>query len=414
MSSIIAILSSPIALTTYKVVYYTAPIWVTFGLASILFHVWMIRGRAKFIEKQKYTLLEIKIPKEIFKSPAAMEFLFNVLWMPFGETKWDIKWDRWPPKFTYDYWKGAVRNWFSLEICAIGGKVHFFIWTRSGNKALIEAQLYSQYPGIEIYEVPDYTLPVSYNPETMSMWCSEFVLNKADCFPIKTYVDYGMDKDPKDEYRLDPLLPLIEFIGALSPEHQVWIQIVITSHKATDKVKDPKTGKVDMQDLKWKKAAEEAIQKIHDKAKPPKPKEGEVVQNAPRSMTDGEKDTIKALERSVGKKGFDTGIRAIYFAPKEIFSPANGGGVSAGLGHFNTDLNGFKGRKVVDLDSEKTHILYAYKNRGYFYNEFETPNFVLNTEELATIFHLPAGITTSPAFDRIGSKKAQAPSNLPQ
>jgi hypothetical protein len=295
------------------------------------------------------------------------------------------------------------------------GKVHFFIWTRAGNKALIEAQLYSQYPGVEIYEVPDYTLPVSFDPETMGMWCREMILTKADCFPIKTYIDYGMDKDPKDEYRLDPLLPLIEFIGALPPGHQVWIQMVITAHKATDKVKDPKTGKVEFKDLKWKKAAEETIQKILDKAKPPKPKEGEVAQNAPRSLTEGEKDTISALERSVSKKGFDTGIRAIYFAPKEIYSEGNGGGIMAGFSHFNDDsLNGFKAKKVIDLNADKKHVLYAYKNRGYFYNEFEAPHFVLNTEELATIFHLPAGITTSPAFDRIGSKKAQAPSNLPQ
>ena len=177
---------------------------------------------------------------------------------------------------------------------------------------------------MEIYEVPDYTLPVSYDPETMGLWCTELILSKADAFPIKTYIDYGMDKDPKDEYRIDPLTPLIEFLGGLPPGQQAWIQIVITAHKATDAVKDPKTGKVEMKDLKWSESAKEEIKNILDKAKPPKPKEGEAEQNAPRSLTDGEKDTVAALERSVSKKGFDTGIREIYFAPKDVFNVATG------------------------------------------------------------------------------------------
>ncbi|MDI9354756.1 MAG: hypothetical protein QM532_00710 [Cyanobium sp. MAG06] len=32
----------------------------------------------------------------------------------------------------------------------------------------------------------------------------------ADIIPIKTYVDYGMDKNPKDEYIIDPLLSILE------------------------------------------------------------------------------------------------------------------------------------------------------------------------------------------------------------
>jgi hypothetical protein len=69
--------------------------------------------------------------------------------------------------------------------------------------------------------------------------------------------------------------------------------------------------------------------------------------------------------------------------------------------------------KKSKLNGLKQEMIDAYKHRGYFYNEFSSPYFVLNTEELATIFHLPGGVATTPAFDRIGSKKAEAPSNLP-
>ncbi len=39
----------------------------------------------------------------------------------------------------------------------------------------------------------------------MSIWGCEFKFTKGDGYPIKTYVDYGLDKDPKEEYKVDPL-----------------------------------------------------------------------------------------------------------------------------------------------------------------------------------------------------------------
>ena len=59
--------------------------------------------------------------------------------------------------------------------------------------------MYSQYPGVEIYEVDDYTKPFYYDPNKVSLWAAEFGLTEADPYPIKTYIDYGLDKDPKEE-----------------------------------------------------------------------------------------------------------------------------------------------------------------------------------------------------------------------
>jgi hypothetical protein len=337
-----------------------------------------------------------------------MEFFFSSLYQTGGEGNWYAV-----------YWEGKTRPWFSCEICSIDGKLHFYIWTRKGSKNLIEAQLYSQYPGIEIYEVPDYTINVSFDPEKDSLWGTEFTLTKPDPFPIKTYVDYGMDKDPKEEYKIDPMAPLIEFLSSsLGPGHNAWIQILIRAHKAEDWNEEKKK----LEDKKWALGAEAEIEKIREKTKPKDEKGGG------RALTDLEKDTISALERSVTKPGFDVGIRAIYVAPKDIFSGAVGGGITAGFNHFNSgNLNGFKSVRNPDgivsfpwqdkskkqRNALKKALFNAYKQRGYFYNEFKRDSFVLNTEELATIFHLPSGITTTPALDRIGSKKAEGPSNLP-
>lgn len=63
--------------------------------------------------------------------------------------------------------------------------------------------LYAQYPGIEVVEVEDYTLDHHYKPGgNMDLYVGSWSLKQPDYLPIKTYVDYGMDKDPKKNSKL--------------------------------------------------------------------------------------------------------------------------------------------------------------------------------------------------------------------
>ena len=408
--------ANPEVLSTLKFLYYASWILIPTGLIVVLWDTWLTYRRLRFFQKQTYVLLEIKLPREIFKSPKAAEFFIAGLYQTVGERNWYEK-----------YWKGQTRAWFSLELASINGAVHFFVWTRSGAKNQIEANLYSQFPGIEVFEVPDYTLPIAYDQEVNEIWASEFELTKSDAYPIKTYVDYGMDKDPKEEFKIDPMTPLIEFLGGMGRGHQAWIQIIIRAHKAEDK--DPE-GSGKLVDLKWQKAAEKEIEEITKKAKGEIGPDGKVIQGTGRFLNDIETETIKALGRSISKPGFDVGIRAIYIAPKDTFTLSNIGGVIGGITHFNSHLNGFKpirgseekykffafawkDRSKNKRFFEKQYLLDAYKRRAYFYNEYKNPYFVLNTEELATMYHFPGGVSTTPTFSRIESRKAEAPANLP-
>ncbi len=405
----------PYVVMVFKFFYYTFPIWFPLALFSILWELWVRYVRALFFAKQEYILLEIKLPRELFKSPQAMEFFVAGLYTTLGEGNWYEK-----------YWNGSVRAWYSLEIVSISGQVHFFIWGRKGSKHQIEANLYSQFPGIEIFEVPDYTLPIVYNPEANSIFATEFDLTQKDFFPIKTYVDYELDKNPKEEFKIDPLTPLIEAMGTLAKGHQAWLQIIIQAHTNTGK--DPKTGK--MADMQWKKAAQAEIEAIMARGKGEKGEDGKIVPGSTRFLTQSETDTIKALERSVSKTGFDVGMRLLYTAPKDIFNMSYLGGLIGGVMHFNSPLNGFrpargsapkfknfflvwKNRSPKRIAAEKQHALDSYKRRAYFHKPYRSPSFVLNTEEIATLFHFPGGVSTTPTFARVESRKGEAPTNLP-
>lgn len=396
------------------------PVAIPFLLFWLLIKMYIDANRASFLASQDYILLEIVPPQDIEKSPAAMELFLTALYQTGGEGTWYDK-----------YVQGKVRAWFSLELVSIGGNVHFYIWTRKGFQKLIESQLYSQFGGIEVNEVDDYSVGLSYDG-SIELFGAELKLNEPDAFPIKTYVDYGIDKETEEEFKIDPITPVIETLGSLNPGHQMWIQIIVRAHKK----EDLKPGTWNSLQDNWKEGGKEAIAKIKESSKV-EIKDGENKRQQV-AMTKGQELRITAIERSIAKMSFDTGIRMIYLAEKSSYDSGYVGAMTGSFKQYNSsDLNSFgmswttsfdypwqdiSGNKIKVLKDE---ILEAYKERDYFwrdrpkFNNFfgkkivERDSFVLNTEELATIFHLPGKVSSTPSLHRVESKKATAPSNLP-
>src|SRR5690606_13660769 len=81
----------------------------------------------------------------------------------------------------------------------------------------------------------DYTLFFKYDKDAISLWGAEFDLTKPPSYPIKTYFDYGLQANPKEELKVDPLISTLEFLGSISRGEQIWIQILIQAHKTKRK-----------------------------------------------------------------------------------------------------------------------------------------------------------------------------------
>src|SRR5712671_3326045 len=118
---LIKFFSDPQVLLALKILYYFSWVLVPAALIYIAVEAWVIYVRTLFFSQQSYVLIEIKLPKEIFKSTKAMEFCIANMYQTGLEGNWYEK-----------YWKGMTRSWFSLEIVSIDGGVHFFIWARKG------------------------------------------------------------------------------------------------------------------------------------------------------------------------------------------------------------------------------------------------------------------------------------------
>src|SRR3990167_2420361 len=62
------------------------------------------------------------------------------------------------------------------------------------------------------------------------MWGNEWEFIRPDIYPIKTYIDYELDKGLKEEEKVDPITALLEFMGSMQPGEQLWTQFVVRMH----------------------------------------------------------------------------------------------------------------------------------------------------------------------------------------
>jgi hypothetical protein len=389
----------------------TTRFWLPIALVILGWRLWVGYVREEWLSKVKWVLLEIRVPKEVFKSPMAMEIAISNALSQGGGVGTNY----------HKYWQGRVINWFSLEIVSLGGEIHFLIRTPVGFRRVIESQIYAQYPQAEIFEVADYTEEAVANmhKQEWALWGTEFKLTKPDPYPIKTYVDYGLDKavgSTEENERIDPITPMLEWMGAIGPNEQVWFQIIVRVSKWTYKKGGIWGGHHDYQE-----ETKKILKEMRDKFEP-----SEDDQFKRLAMTEEDKQTISAISRTLNKQGFDCGIRAIYLAPKESFDGMNITGLTGIMKQYNSfNLNGFKPENTTDFTypwqdpsglktvTKKREMLDAYIQRSWFYPPYVRPHFVLTSEELATIFHFPGRVSETPSLGRIESNKSEPPTNLP-
>jgi len=309
----------------------------------------------------------------------------------------------------------------SLEIASFEGEIHFFIRTQSFFRRLVESQIYAQYPGVELVEVDDYTESASYGKpgSDLQLFGTEFTFTKEDAYPIKTYVDFGMVENLEEEQKVDPITHFLEFMGSIGPGEQIWFQVLARATK--DRFLKPGTW---FKKEDWKDQGKALIEKLMKRDK--KKKEGEMMDWGAMTLSPGERSVVEAIERSISKLGFDVGIRTVYLAEKDSFNAVNIAGLMGSVKQYNTlNLNGFKPVRNTSVDyiwqdftgskvaRMKKTMFDAYRKRSYFYHPYARKPMVLNTEELATIYHFPGKVAETPTFGRIESKKVEPPANLP-
>jgi len=368
-----------------------------------------------------------------------MEQVFSAIWgNTFDPADW---WEKWVD--------GKSLDSIQLEMISLEGVPHFFVRCSEGRRNAIEASIYSQYPEAEISIAEDYSkyIPRDVPNKDWELWGTDYELVNSDVFPIKTYRKFFEEKEEsKEEKRVDPMATLLEGMGKLGPGEQLWIQMEITPITSVGKEAE---GGYDF--VKEGRKVADKLAKRPEKTKgksivggagdlliagkPPEEEEKKEEPMVPVEMrlTPGEREIVASVEEKVSKRCFKTYIRFIYLAKRDVYF---GGAKGIPFGFFNqfstenlntlkpwpATITKIKRYPVMDLIRERRVFV---RKRGLFFRYImrfaplfpKNPKkgvYILNTEELATIFHFPGRIAApAPFVPRVEAKRGEAPPGLP-
>lgn len=403
-----------------------SPLWLPAALITGMWKAWVWYVRAYFISRQKTIVLEMKFPANIVKSPRAMEVALAGFWDINGETT-----------FIDRYWDGGVRTWYSFELAGIEGEVHFYIWCWEKFRSRTEAFIYAQYPEIELVEVEDYATKFHYDPETYDLYTNQMLLERdpnplgvgndvpgrappfMGIYPIRSYLDFELDRDPKEEYKTDPLAEIVERLSNLKGSEQIWTQIIFRAHA---------TGGIGHNSAFQKAVQAEVEQLRYESAKFERHLTDEEQRFVRARGTWKQQEQIQAIERHAGKRQFDVGIRIVYIAKYEDYNAPNRNSTRwLWQGYNSFYLNRLRPKRWhgdFDYPWQDFHgirwiltirrFLDAYRRRSYFHAPWISPSMVMCAECIASLFHPPSGAIKSPGLRRIPFTKAPPPANLPK
>lgn len=331
-------------------------------VVTILVFIVAIFGYMAFVnyihrEREKRSLdsvlLQVAVPHTNEIKIDAMEQVFSSLA--------SVKKGGWKQRFN-------IQETVSFEIVAKPEDIRFYIWCPKRLQDLIEKQVHGSYPDAEITEVPEYNI---FNEEGKVAYKS-FQLKKENFYPIKTF----------RELPVDPLSSITSSLAKMQAGEAATIQLLVSPV-----------------DSGWQKQGKSFISSTKKSESDPT-----------KASYSVPAKTLEAIENKTSKPGFEVSIRIVIVSTTEESAKAHLGNLSSAFEQFNGEFSGLGGRKVNRKASFIEDFLYRYMP---MFNVRGNRISILNSEELATIFHFPNKAITTPHIYWLYSKTAPASAQIP-
>lgn len=396
---------------------------------------------------EESVLLSIKVSKVNEQGPIAAEQMFASLHgmlktLNFGEKL-----------------QGEYQEHLSFEITCHKRNIEFFVWVPRRLKEFVEGQIYAQYSDVEIREVEDYTkeatpdaappepaptpsaapnnlpadtkaLAVTENETAITklngdtgsgekghkfhakvIAATELVLSKDTSLPIKMTSEFG---------DVDPLSGITATLGKLdSNQEDVWLQIMVRplpdswQESGVKYAESVRSGKVEKKTPTVIKIIKiiffpiTAILSIFKFLSPGGGSSGEKKPVEKKELTESEKKYVDGVLNKASKLGYEVKIRALFLTSENMAPQTAKTRLQSVVGSFKqfntTMMNGFAAKPLNGAQALK-----AFQDRN-----FNSKGFILNIEELASVYHLPNASVMTPNIVWVTSKKTEPPVNLP-
>jgi len=302
----------------------------------------------------------------------------------------------------FNHWLFGRDDHFSFEIVALSNKIAFYVITPEKDARYIEQQIHANYPEAVIDEVEDYNI---FKPDSQVM--AAYLKTKRDfIFPIKTYKEMGTD----------PMNSLINVLSKLDKDESLVIQYVVRSafgswHKRIRKVVENinKSGSISIGIKMTNPGAQflKSLGLVFDSFAPSKKPDASPKEI--KKLTVVEEEMVKHIEEKNAKAGLNVNIRIISCTKSKEKASIYLDNLSNSFSEYS---NFSYGNVLVRLNTKKQAL--DKQISDFIYRRFnESHSFLLNTEELTSLFHFPLKSTETPNILWLTSKIAPAPADVP-
>jgi len=329
------------------------------GLGVVFFVVFfysiftILRFRGREERSVDSVLLQVAVPRGNEIKIDAMEQLFASLY--------SVKKGGWKQRF-------SVQPTVSFEIVGRLEDIRFYVWTPKSLQDLIEKQIHGAYPDAEILEVPEYNIFT----EEGKVAYKSLQLRSENFYPTKTYKNLPTD----------PLATLTSSLAKMGKNEAAAIQVLVSPAESG-----------------WQGAGSGFVSETKKQESDPEQAKFSVPAK-----------TLESVEEKVGKPGFEMTIRLVVVSDNEESAKAHLANIESAFEQFSSELNGFTSRKIRRKGAFMEDFIYRYQP---MFNFFGNRPSILNSEELASIFHFPNNQVTTPHIHWLFAKTAPAPAKVP-
>jgi len=342
-----------------------------------------LKGRGRIVRALNMSLFLIKLPREIKDDVSIEEKKSRIAVMEqFLSGLGDLREKSMLKRFLYG------RPYIVLEMAVPFStpEISFYLATPRKYETFVEKQVYGFYPKAVVEKIEDYNI---FHPK--GEYAGGYLkLEKNSILPLKTYKQ--LEIDPLES--ISNALSKIEEIGeggaiqiVIRPALKNWNKLGTSVAKRMNEGADFKEalrGKV-----KIEKKPEEA--QLQPKVSPIN------------------EEIIKALQEKVAKPGFEVDIRFLFSAKKKDRAEELLFHLAGAFQQFTApNINSFKFEKLDGQRLKKLCFSFSFR----LFNLKE--KLILNSEEIASIFHFPLTQLSSPKLQWLETKESAPPTSLPK
>ncbi len=252
----------------------------------------------------------------------------------------------------------------TLEIVATKENIGFYLSVPEEDQQLIEKQIYGAYPEAQIVTVEDHNIFT----KDGYVEFTALKLKKPEFWPLKTY----------KEMATDTIAPLTSAMAKMGEGEGGLLQIVITPASA-----------------KWQKRGKSWIASKKKEESDPK-----------QAKYNIDPKTYELVENKCSKPGFVTDIRLVVVSPQKQRAQSHLKEILAIFTQFKSAYNSLTTKNIWLKKMFMLDVIYRYL-------PLLGSKLILNTEELASIFHFPNKTVETPFIHWLMAKRAPAPAEIP-